>query len=136
MGSIDAAILTLDRKIGQLRLMVDAPEEIVAAVAKTVERTINAQLSAGRAPDGSPWPTRQDGSGKVLQGARDHVRVGSIGKTIIVRLVGREHVLHHFGYARGGVKPQIIPEGNGLPPMLRDAIEKAIAREYRERGYA
>lgn len=136
MGSVGAALVMLDRKIGQLRLIVDAHEDIVAEVAKAVERDLNEQLRSGRDPSGQPWVPRQDGSGKVLTGAREHVRVGSIGKTIIVRLVGREHVLHHFGYAKGGVKRQIIPEGSALPPRMADAVEKAIAKAYRERGYA
>ena len=123
MASNNAALYAIDRKLGQLRLLTGLTEAGAEKAAKAVEREINRTLKAGQAPDGTPWKPKQDG-GKPLKRAAEKVNVGAIGSTIIVRLKDRPTVLHHFGYARGKVKREVIP--TELPPAMSKAIDKAI----------
>lgn len=122
------ALFVLDRKIAQLARLQDLPREASREVAKEIERELNRTLGAGQAPDGSPWPPRKDTGGRPLQRARDRVRVGVVGSTIIVRLKDRATVLHHFGRGRGRVRREVIPSGNELPPAMADRVDAAVRR--------
>lgn len=130
MADNSAALYAIDRKLGQLRLLTGLTEAGAEKAAKSVERELNRTLRAGQAPDGTPWKPKQDG-GKPLKSAPEKVAVGAIGSTIIVRLKGRPTVLHHFGYARGGIKREVIPTGQ-LPPAMSKAIDKAIREAAEE----
>ena len=101
------------------------PDAAVKEIAKVVEKDLNRTLAAGQAPDGTPWKLRKDG-GKPLQNARNAIAVGAVGNTIIIRLRGRSNVLHHFGYARGGIERQIIP--TEITAEMRRIINKAIEK--------
>ena len=127
------ALFQIDKMIGQLRLLTKLPEAAAEKAAEAIEREVNRTISAGQAPDGTPWRLRKDG-GKPLQNAASKVAVGAIGSTIIVRLKDRATVLHHFGYARGGVRRQVIPEE--IHPRMRVAIERAILDAAKAAGLA
>ena len=111
-------------KVAQLRLMARVPREAVRPVADVVKREIDAQLAAGTDPLGEPWPEKA-GGGKALRDIGKHLVVGILGQTIIVRIKARHIVLHHFGYARGRKKRQVLPS-DGIPPKMARAIDVEI----------
>lgn len=130
MADNSAALYSIGRQLGKLRLLTKLPEAGAEKAAKAIERELNRTLRAGQAPDGTPWAPKKDG-GKPLKSAPEKVAVGAIGSTIIVRLKGRPTVLHHLGYARGGTKREVIPTGT-LPPAMSKAIDKAIREAAEE----
>ena len=124
----------LNKMIGRLDLLIDMPSECVAEVAKVVEAELTSTIGAGQAPDGTKWAPRKADGKPALVNALSKVRVGSVGNVVIVRMIDRPTVLHHFGHARGRTQRQVIPI-DSVPPKMTAAINKAIAKVGRKHGF-
>lgn len=121
------AIKVLESHRAMLRLVADGTmtDQAVADVATAVDRFVKGTIAAGTDSYGVPWAPKKDGTPFRFVKASDVV-TGAIGRTIITRIKTREALLHHYGYARGGVKRPILPLGK-LPPKLVAQIRAAIA---------
>lgn len=124
----------ISKMMGRLDLLIGMPSECVAEVAKVVEAELNATVGAGEAPDGTKWAPRKEDGKRALKDAASKIRVGAVGNVVIVRMVDRPTVLHHFGNSRGRVQRQVIPI-DGVPPRMKAAINKAIAKVGRKHGF-
>ena len=133
MGSAAQMHVFLGDKIERLKLTTNLTDEGAGEVARVLRREQDKTLAASCAPDGTPWAPRETprkgGGVDVLTNARSAVKVGAIGSTIIIRLVGREYVLHHLGFARGRVRRQIIPRGQ-LPAKWRKAVGQVLSDKF------
>jgi len=120
-------VRVIESQIAMLRLIAEnVTDECVAEVAKAVDSDVKATIAAGTDAYGKPWTPNKDGTPFRFVAASDVV-TGSIGRTIITRIKTREAVLHHHGFARGGVKRPILPIGK-LPPRMQAAIKAAAVR--------
>lgn len=119
------AIKVIEAKRAMLRLVADGAlsDAAVADVATAVDKFVKGTIAAGTDSYGVPWQPKKDGTPFRFVKTSDVV-TGSIGRTIITRIKTREAVLHHYGFARGGVKRPILPIGK-LPPKLISAIRTA-----------
>lgn len=128
----NARLLTSLRSMrDRLATMPEAIPVVAQRSAEELKRQIDANIAAGRAPDGSAWPERSDG-GKPLAGAARAVDVVAVGGTVVVAVNGVE-ARHHAGKVKGGVARQIIPRGK-LPPKMREAVLEIAADELARRG--
>lgn len=122
------AFLELDAMIARLRELPKLATEAAPDVAASVEREIEAQISAGVDPNGRAWAPKKDGTGKPLRTAGKALAVVPLGSTIYARLRG--HVArHHLGRARGGTVRQILPV-DGIPPRIISAIRTVLAEHF------
>ena len=111
------------RKVKTLaRLASDAAPK----VARALEQSIQESISAGRAPDGTPWKPRKDG-GRPLQNAGAALVAVTQEKAVAVVLEGVE-ARHHYGAVRGKVKRQILPVK--LEPRMTQAITAVCEAEF------
>jgi Phage virion morphogenesis family len=116
------AIIRRVRSMGELA-SVAAPE-----VARELKASLDEQIAAGRAPDGTAWAPRKEDGGRALQNAAKAVKVRAEGRSILVILSGPE-VFHHFGAGAAPVR-QIIPSG-AVPLKLGEAIRRGLVTGYR-----
>jgi hypothetical protein len=119
----------LDDHIARLRVLVDLPKDGADRAAGLIRTEIGRQVAAGTDPEGKPWaPRKADGAQPLVNAAKD-IRVAGYENLIVVRILARELVLHHYGYARGNVRRQIIPIGK-LPDSWASAIKKSLEEEF------
>jgi hypothetical protein len=117
--------ITLQRWIAKIRELGTVPEDAAPEVAKELEAEIQANIAAGRGPDGEPWKLTAAGD-RPLKRAGAQVRVRVMGSTILVTLTGPE-VRHHRGTARGRITRRVIPTGQLNGPALA-AVKRVILR--------
>lgn len=125
----DRGFRVLNDQIARLRIVAKLPEEALPKVASAIGKQIDKQIHAGTDPYGKPWAPRKADGSKPLQDVGKHIRVGIVGRTMIVRLMTRHAVLHHFGNARGRVKRQIIPSKT-LPDTWAVIIEREVEKQF------
>ncbi len=113
----------LDRLIAKLKKLGDLPRQVAPQVAIELRKTLEANIKAGKAPDGSSWAMRQDG-GRPLENAAKALTVTANGTVIVARLTGPE-ALHHRGAVKGGKRRQILPSKDSLEPVIA-AVKKVI----------
>lgn len=124
----DPGFRVLQDKTAMLRVVTEQlTDACVADVAKVIDSDVKSTIAAGTDPYGKPWPAKKDGTPFRFVSAADVV-TGSIGSTIITRIKTRHVVLHHFGYARGHVERQILPQNGKVPDRMARAIKAAIVR--------
>jgi hypothetical protein len=118
----------------ELRARLTSAPEVIPAVAErtavAVKEIIDANIAAGRAPDGSSWPDRENG-GKALVHAAAAVDVVAVGSTVVAAVSGIE-ALHDRGKVKGRVARQIIPRKT--PSNVRDAIATIVDDELSKRA--
>lgn len=102
-------------------------ERIAARAAPLLDAAVKGTTSRGQAPDGTPWPKRQDG-GAALEHAPDHIATKAAGPIVRMTLTGPD-VYHHFGATKGGVRRQVIPDAGAEMPAV---VERALLRAARE----
>lgn len=119
----------LDDRIARLRILVDLPEEAAPEVAKGIARSIDKQLAAGTDPNGVPWERRKADGAQALRKVGKDIKVGVIGKTVIARIVTKHTTLHHFGFSKGNVKRQILPQKT-LPDSWKQEIHAAVSAKF------
>lgn len=119
----------LDAQIRRLRELERLAPDAAPDVARAVDRELGAQIAAGRAPDGTPWPRTQRGTAP-LRGAAKALRVRAMGSVVLCTLEGPE-ALHHLGRARGGVRRQILPS-NKIPTPVTKAISEVVKERFRK----
>jgi len=121
--------MTVDELIARVQALPDALLlDALPECTEAVRRESLATARAGTTPEGVPWAPRKDGSGAVLVNAADAVKVGLIGRTIWIRLLGIE-ARHHRGRVKGKTKRQIIPVGH-IPPNIARAMGDVLTRRF------
>lgn len=109
------------------------PKELIAQsaplIGEELKASIDGSVARGQAPDGTPWPLKLDGE-RALVDAADDVTVDVVGSVIVATLRGK-YVLHHKGFARGGVRRQVIPTKKA-PQAFINAAKKALSQRYVE----
>lgn len=109
--------------------LANAPTAAALAAAPLVAEAIKTTAAAGKAPDGTPWPLKADGS-RALVHAADRVSARAEGSAVVVNLEGPE-VFHQAG-AQGKPVRKVIPDAGELPEPVAAAAkagaEKAIAQ--------
>jgi hypothetical protein len=118
----------LDAMIAKVAGLTDLVRDVAPECAHVVEDVIKAQIAAGTDPYGAAWPAKKDG-GKPLAGAGKAVYAAAIGKRVFVRLHGVD-ARHSIGWARGGVRRQILPD-RGIPPKMATALVDTIGDAYK-----
>lgn len=120
----------LQTAIDALRSLGSLAEDVAPKCAKALKVDIEAQIAAGKAPDGTPWQLTADG--KVpLRNAAKALRVTSERNVVIARLDGPE-ALHHHGTAAGGIKRQILPTRK-IPDSAVRAVRQILVDETAKR---
>ena len=107
-----SADLTVLRWAEVVRQKRDAPKRALKGVAKAVETHLRATSAAGGTPSGEAWQPKKDG-GRALENASANIVVESkqVGAAGVVRAVVKgRYALHDLGFARGGVRRQILPD--------------------------
>lgn len=128
MADNSAAFAQIDHWIDQLNRIEDAPRKAAPLVARELGRVLQANIAAGRGPDGKPWPRRQDGK-QALQNAAKNLTVRAIGTVVEAKITG--HVArHHRGWVRGGIARQILPTRE-IPEAVKIAIQRVLAKYFR-----
>jgi hypothetical protein len=126
------AVTSLRKLRDDLSRMPEAIPVVAKRSAEAIKRAIDANIAAGRAPDGSSWAPREDG-GKPLADAAQAVDVVAVGSTVVATVHGVE-ARHHAGKVKGGVARPILPRGK-LPEPMRAAVQEIAAEELsRRRG--
>ena len=118
----------IQRQIERLQAVSTLPRDVAPDVADVLQRELEVQIKAGRAPDGSTWAPRKEDGGKPLVHAAEKLAVVPIGSTIFARIKGPE-ARHHKGIAKGGVTRQILPTTELPQPLVR-AIDEVIADRF------
>lgn len=127
--SNDAAFAALDAQLRCLRALPRSVETMTPKVAKALDTELRAQIDAGQAPDGTPWPPTEKGE-RALKNAGAALTVEAHGTVILAKLTGPT-ALHHMGHARGGVRRQVLPDSK-MPDRLTAALERVSTDELRK----
>jgi len=125
----------IDGMIAHLRGLRKLPGEVATAIAPALDAALKQQISAGQGPHGKPWPKRQDG-GHALANAGSYLQVRPVdmaARTVVLARLPKPIALHDLGIARGGVKRQVLPDGE-LPGRLAATVKEAAERHLRRRG--
>ena len=129
-----ARSVSLDEMIAHARGMVTLPLELARAIAPELDAALKRQIAASKGPDGKAWDKRQDG-GHALVNAGSYLQVRVVdmgdGRAAVRVVLPKPIALHDLGIARGGVKRQILPEGD-LQGHLAAAVKQA-AEDYLRR---
>ena len=129
MADNSRAIAALDRAIARVRELGALPEQIAPAVAREAKAQIDANIAAGRAPNGQAWEPTAEGK-RPLRNAAQAVTAAPIGSRVVVSVSGPE-AFHHKGKTRGNIARPILPGRRQAAVLFRRAIEAAIAKELR-----
>jgi hypothetical protein len=121
---------SLEAMIGSLRRMDKLDERAAQLAAPLVEAAIKATASAGTSPDGKAWAPTKAG-GRAMPGAAKAVSAKALGNVVRVTLAGKE-VFWHYGQRGAPPRPVIPLGGVEPPPVVRAAIDKAIAKAFDE----
>jgi len=119
-----------ERMLATIRALPELGKRAAPDVATAIENELRRTIAAGTAPDGTPWKPTQEGE-TPLRNAAAAMGVAAVGPTIYVRLTGPE-ARHHIGSARGGVRRQVIPGRDGLPPVMAAAVRVVLTRHFQE----
>jgi hypothetical protein len=123
-----AANAALTKQIATLRALPQRlRDEAIPEVAKTFEAEMRGNITAGRAPDGTPWQKTAEGE-QPLKNAGKALTVKVIGTVVLARITGPE-ALHHLGQAAGKIRRQILPTKN-IPDTMTAAIKTALRKIY------
>ncbi len=126
----DSARAQLQAAIQRLRELPDRlVEESAPEVADAFKAELTTNIAGSHGPDGEAWAPKKDG-GKPLAHAAAALDVKAIGTLIVATLTGPE-VLHNKGFARGGVKRQILPTRK-IPVGVVRVIEKVFRKKWAE----
>ena len=115
--------------ITRLNELADLPTDVAPDVAEAAKREVVSLASAGKAPDGQPWPKTKDGHRPLQNGAKA-MTARAVGSSIVLRLTGH-YARHHLGAVRGGVKRQILPSGK-IPAPITEAIRKVVSTRFHD----
>jgi hypothetical protein len=129
VSSNDAAYEALNAQIRRLQDLDGAGERYAPEVADVLHQELDAQIAAGVGPDGTPWPKTQAGS-RALLNASAALETKALGNVVLAILRGPT-ALHNNGFARGGIRRQILPSAR-LPGKITDAIRTVVTRRLRE----
>ena len=104
----------------------DLPQRVARAAAPKIEALVRAQLDAGLAPDGTPWPADLDGR-QPLEGMSAFLSVEVEGPRITVRVDHPAAIFHQEGTVRM-VQRELLPEDD-LPATWEEAMLEALDEE-------
>jgi hypothetical protein len=123
-----AALDAMTRSLRELgpKLVEGVMPELGRALRSDVQETI----SAGTDPYGNTWPKTEDGE-IPLQGAKDAMRLLVQGTRITLAIDGYR-ARHNKGWAKGGVKRQILPRAGLLPPKTAERFRKILEKHFVE----
>jgi hypothetical protein len=124
----NAGMYEIEQQIKRLREVALLPREAAPAVALALKETLQRQIGAGKAPDGSTWEPRKEDGGKPLVHAAQALAVVPVGSTVFARLKGPE-ALHHGGRAKGGTVRQILPT-TAMPQPMVQAIAAVVEETF------
>lgn len=124
------AFSALDAQIARVQSLETAPQEIAKEGAKELDAIIRANILKGQAPDGTAWSPTKSGE-PALRGAGKALSTTAQGTVIVASLEGPE-ALHHLGFAKGGVKRQILPT-RALPGAMVQALKAVADRVLRRK---
>lgn len=113
----------------KLRGLGHVAEELAAVGAPALRKELEANIAAGKGPDGEPWKPTLQGK-QPLQHAAKALTVDAVGTAIVATLTGPE-ALHDIGAARGHVQRRILPKGQLNAPVIA-ALEKAFVGRIQE----
>jgi len=105
----NAGLATLREMIDRLRAVETVPEQLAAKVADAMKEIATENIAAGRAPDGTAWPTRKDGERSHVGSALTDLSVRAIGTVALMTLRGVS-AFRHFGTQ--GREPRRMMFGN------------------------
>lgn len=122
----------LDAMIAKLRSLRGMVERSAPEVAEALDSEIKKNITAGVAPDGTPWKPKKDG-GKPLQNAGKAVTTKAVGTVVLSRVDGVE-ARHHLGAVKGSSKANwlarpILPSRR-IPKPVTTAIHKILISEF------
>lgn len=115
----------LQNMISRLRELGQSAETIAADIAPELRAELEKNISAGIAPDGTPWEPTLTGE-KALKNAGSALGVAAVGSKVIVVLSGIE-ARHNYGHVKGGKVRQIVPA------EITDQIRKIIIETANKR---
>jgi hypothetical protein len=116
----------LEAFIMKMRHLGDVEGELARIAARAVEEAARANVSAGLAPDGTPWPAKKDGS-KALKNGAAAVHAVATGSGVLLSVEGVE--AYHQRYREGAAHPrrQLIPDqGDPIPEYIDRALGAAV----------
>lgn len=130
MAGNAGAYAALEGMIVALRSLRGIAQEAAPEVAETLVTAVRTDLAAGRDPGtGQAWSLTKKGE-QAMKGAAaalTHVVSG----TKIVLSMAQPYVFHHFG-VRGEDRRRVLPEGQGMPAKLGDAIRLGFVKPFRK----
>lgn len=97
--------------------------EVLRNTVKRFEALVASDISAQRAPDGTPWTPTQDGH-PALQNAAKAVQIRTTGGSVVLSVEGVEW-RHNVGAVNGGRRRALIPSGE-LPKSYADAVDQEV----------
>ncbi|HSN30626.1 MAG TPA: hypothetical protein VLT45_30275 [Kofleriaceae bacterium] len=112
----------------RVRALPDVVERAMPAIREGLEAELRAQIARGENPKGTAWKKTQKGE-SPLHNAAKAITIERNGLEILVTLVGVE-ARHHYGWVRGGVKRQILPNAGTLSTAFAKVINDALDREF------
>lgn len=113
------------------RLRDDIAQRVAERQVEIVRQLVHACFRNQRAPDGTPWPARADGSGKpLLLTLEGDVEIYSDGEAVYVDVPGKPHAPYQFyGTRTIPSRPWAPALGEPLPPEWQEGVDSEV-REF------
>ncbi len=115
----------LQAQIAELRRLARDADDLPARVADGLRDELQANIAAGRDPNGRQWQPTQDGR-RPLTNAAKALDVRATGNTVFATLVGVE-AKHHLGAVKGKVKRQILRDSR-IPDSTVAMLQRIAAK--------
>lgn len=107
------------------------PGQYVSGAVVEIRAELQKTVSAGQAPDGTPWENRKSDGGKPLRNAMANIDVRQVSPTQAVIELKGHHVFHHYGAGDNPVR-KIIP--TEIDEKLGNAIRRGVVKPFKERA--
>lgn len=121
---------SLNVLFGELDAIAE-PGQYVSGAVVEIRAELQKTVSAGQAPDGTPWANRKSDGGKPLRNAFAAIDVRQVSPTQIVVELNGHHVFHHYGAGDNPVR-KIIP--TEIDEKLGNAIRRGVVKPFKERA--
>lgn len=122
-------VAEVDDMIARLRGFPDAIRAEAPKLAQRVQEELAKDIAAGVAPTGESWSLTKAG-GRALVHAAKALTAKAIGTVLLITLEGPE-VFHNFG-TKKDPKRQILPDTDGIPKKLGQAIRLGLVETFRK----